>query len=104
MVSSDLNYEMSILNGFKLYRPVNQIHSRETINIDDHLFETNSLSLKLSIILVDFRLNSLKLHSLKKKSNLKKKLLSCFHAVKSYPVTRISTQIQIRGKTQENSE
>ena len=42
MFSSELNDEMPNLNGYNLFRPVNQIHSRETIDIDDHLFDTNS--------------------------------------------------------------
>ena len=55
-VSSELNDEMPILNGYNFYRPVIQIHPRKTIDIDKHLFDTDSLTVKLSIILVDLRL------------------------------------------------
>ena len=72
MFSSELNDEMPILNGYNFYRPVIQIHLRKMIDIDKHLYDTNSLTVKLSVILVDLRLIS-------------KTFASGWHAIKMLP-------------------
>ena len=51
MFLSELNDEMPILNGYNFYRPVIQIHLRKMIDIDKHLYDDNSLTVKLSVIL-----------------------------------------------------
>ena len=58
MFLSELNDEMPILNGYNFYRPVIQIHLRKMIDIDKHLFDTSSLTVKWSVILADLRFNS----------------------------------------------
>ena len=52
MFLSELNDEMPILNGYNFYRPVIQIHIRKMTDIIKHLYDTNSLTIKLSIILI----------------------------------------------------
>ena len=101
MFLSELNDEMPILNGYNFYRPVIQIHLRKMIDIDKHLFDTSSLTVKWSVILVDLKFYSLKI----RKVRIWKKIVIMVSSVKNYPNIRFFEFFRprncrkIRGKT-----